>query len=111
MKTENQRLKTENQQLTSENQQLKKASNATTDEDTVVNLRNQLNTAHASYRQAMDELELFKTAILELKGRSFLSPFDFESLFPFMGGSDTPTGVQVTTIKIGTPTKDGGFKI
>ena len=111
LKTENQRLKTENQLLTSENQQLKKASNATTDEDTVVNLRNQLNTAHASYRQAMDELELFKTAILELKGRSFLSPFDFESLFPFMGGSDTSTGVQVTTIKIGTPTKAGGFKI
>lgn len=111
LKRENNSLTTDNQQLTSENQQLKKASNATTDGDIVVNLRNQLNTAHARYRQVMDELELFRTAVLELKGRSFLSPFDFESLFPFIEGSDTSTGMQVTTIKIGTPTKDGGFKI
>lgn len=105
-------LKSEKQRLLTENQQLRKNSNTTTDKDakTIANLESQLNASRAKEQQAMDQLKALQNSLIELRGRTSLSPLDLASL-PFLGDIGTSTEVQVTTITIGTPTKDGGFEI
>ena len=110
-KTENQNLKTENQSLVVENNRLRKSNNTTTDENaTIADLKNQLNTSQVKEQKAMDQLKALQDSLIELRGHTSLSPLDLASL-PFLGDLGNSTEVQVTTITIGTPTKDGGFKI
>ena len=111
LKTENQNLKAENQSLEVENNRLRKSNNTTTDEDaTIADLKNQLNTSQVKEQKAKDQLKALQDSLIELRGHTSLSPLDLASL-PFLGDLGNSTEVQVTTITIGTPTKDGGFKI
>lgn len=104
-------LKEKCQRLPDENQKSRKKSNTSADKDAVIaDLESQLNASQAKEKQAVDELKALHNWLIELRRRSSLSPLDLASL-PFLADLGSSTEVQGTTITIGTPTKDGGFKI
>lgn len=112
LSAENQRLKIDNQRLTKENQQLREQSNITSDNDgEITELKNKLNESQAKEQQVIKQLKALQNSLIELKGYTSISPLDLASRFPFLADIGTSTEVQVTTITVGIPTKDGGFII
>lgn len=109
---ENQRLKIDNQRLTKENQQLREQPIITSDNDgEIAELKNKLNESQAKEQQVIKQLKALQNSLIELKGYTSISPLDLASRFPFLADIGTSTEVQVTTITVGIPTKDGGFII
>lgn len=109
---ENQRLKIDNQRLTKENQQLREQPIITSDNDgEIAELKNKLNESQAKEQQVIKQLKALQNSLIELKGYTSISPLDLASRFPFLADMGTSTEVQVTTITVGIPTKDGGFII
>lgn len=102
---ENQRLKIDNQRLTKENQQLREHDGE------IAELKNKLNESQAKEQQVIKQLKALQNSLIELKGYTSISPLDLASRFPFLADIGTSTEVQVTTITVGIPTKDGGFII
>lgn len=112
LSAENQRLKIDNQRLTKENQQLREQLNITSDNDgEITELKNKLNESQAKEQQVIKQLKALQNSLIELKGYTSISPLDLASRFPFLADIGTSTEVQVTTITVGIPTKDGGFII
>lgn len=112
LSAENQHLKIDNQRLTKENQQLREQSNITSDNDgEITELKNKLNESQAKEQQVIKQLKALQNSLIELKGYTSISPLDLASRFPFLADIGTSTKVQVTTITVGIPTKDGGFII
>lgn len=112
LSAENQRLKIDNQRLTKENQQLREQPNITSDNDgEIAELKNKLNESQAKEQQVIKQLKALQNSLIELKGYTSISPLDLASRFPFLADIGTSTEVQVTTITVGIPTKDGGFII
>lgn len=112
LSAENQRLKIDNQRLTKENQQLREQPNITSDNDgEITELKNKLNESQAKEQQVIKQLKALQNSLIELKGYTSISPLDLASRFPFLADIGTSTEVQVTTITVGIPTKDGGFII
>lgn len=112
LSAENQRLKIDNQRLTKENQQLREQTNITSDNDgEITELKNKLNESQAKEQQVIKQLKALQNSLIELKGYTSISPLDLASRFPFLADIGTSTEVQVTTITVGIPTKDGGFII
>lgn len=112
LSAENQRLKIDNQRLTKENQQLREQPNITSDNDgEIAELKNKLNESQAKEQQVIKQLKALQNSLIELKGYTSISPLDLVSRFPFLADIGTSTEVQVTTITVGIPTKDGGFII
>lgn len=112
LSAENQRLKIDNKRLTKENQQLGKQTNKASDNDgEIADLKNKLNVSQAKEQQVIKQLKVLQDSLIELKGYTSISPLDLASRFPFLADIETSTEVQVTTITVGIPTKDGGFKI
>lgn len=110
LSAENQRLKTDNQRLTKENQQLRE--HITSDNDgEIAELKNKLNVSQAKEQQVIKQLKALQDSLIELKGYTSISPLDLASRFPFLADIGTSTEVQVTTITVGIPAKDGGFII
>lgn len=109
---ENQRLKIDNQRLTKDNQQLREQPIITSDNDgEIAELKNKLNESQAKEQQVIKQLKALQNSLIELKGYTSISPLDLASRFPFLADIGTSTEVQVTTITVGIPTKDGGFII
>lgn len=109
---ENQRLKIDNQRLTKENQQLREQPIITSDNDgEIAELKNKLNESQAKEQQVIKQLKALQNSLIELKGYTSISPLDLATRFPFLADIGTSTEVQVTTITVGIPTKDGGFII
>ena len=109
---ENQRLKIDNQRLTKENQQLREQPIITSDNDgEIAELKNKLNESQVKEQQVIKQLKALQNSLIELKGYTSISPLDLASRFPFLADMGTSTEVQVTTITVGIPTKDGGFII
>lgn len=109
LSAENQRLKIDNQRLTKENQQLREQTNITSDNDgEITELKNKLNESQAKEQQVIKQLKALQNSLIELKGYTSISPLDLASRFPFLADIGTSTEVQVTTITVGIPTKDGG---
>lgn len=105
-------LTNDKQRLTKENQQLRTQSNKTSDKDNeIASLKMKLNESQAKKQQAIDELKALQNSLIVLKEHTSISPLDLASHFPFLADSGTSTEVQVRTITIGIPTKDGGSKI
>lgn len=102
---ENQRLKIDNQRLTKDNQQLREHDGE------IAELKNKLNESQAKEQQVIKQLKALQNSLIELKGYTSISPLDLASRFPFLADIGTSTEVQVTTITVGIPTKDGGFII
>ena len=112
LSAENQRLKIDNQRLTKENQQLREQPIITSDNDgEITELKNKLNESQAKEQQVIKQLKALQNSLIELKGYTSISPLDLVSRFPFLADIGTSTEVQVTTITVGIPTKDGGFII
>lgn len=112
LSAENQRLKTDNQRLTNENQQLREQPKIASDCDgEIAELKNKLNVSQAKEQQVIKQLKALQDSLIELKGYTSISPLELASRFPFLADIGTSTEVQVTTITVGIPTKDGGFKI
>lgn len=112
LSAENQRLKIDNQRLTTENQQLREQPIITSDNDgEITELKNKLNESQAKEQQVTKQLKALQNSLIELKGYTSISPLDLASRFPFLADIGTSTEVQVTTITVGIPTKDGGFII
>lgn len=112
LSAENQRLKIDNQRLTKENQQLREQPIITSDNDgDITELKNKLNESQAKEQQVIKQLKVLQNSLIELKGYTSISPLDLVSRFPFLADIGTSTEVQVTTITVGIPTKDGGFII
>lgn len=112
LSAENQRLKIDNQRLTKENQQLREQPIITSDNDgEITELKNKLNESQAKEQQVTKQLKALQNSLIELKGYTSISPLDLASRFPFLADIGTSTEVQVTTITVGIPTKDGGFII
>lgn len=112
LSAENQRLKIDNQRLTKENQQLAEQPNKASDNDgEIAELKNKLNVSQAKEQEVIKQLKVLQDSLIELKGYASISPLDLASRFPFLADIGTSTEVQVTTITVGIPTKDGGFKI
>lgn len=112
LSAENQRLKIDNQRLTKENQQLREQPNITSDNDgEIAELKNKLNESQAKEQQVIKQLKALQNSLIELKGYTSISPLDLVSRFPFLADIGTSTEVQVTTITVGIPAKDGGFII
>lgn len=112
LSAENQRLKIDNQRLTKENQQLREQPIITSDNDgEITELKNKLNESQAKEQQVTKQLKALQNSLIELKGYTSISPLDLASRFPFLADIETSTEVQVTTITVGIPTKDGGFII
>lgn len=109
LSAENQRLKIDNQRLTKENQQLREQPIITSDNDgETTELKNKLNESQAKEQQVIKQLKALQNSLIELKGYTSISPLDLVSRFPFLADIRTSTEVQVTTITVGIPTKDGG---
>lgn len=112
LSAENQRLKIDNQRLTKENQQLREQPTITSDNDgEITELKNKLNESQAKEQQVIKQLKALQNSLIELKGYTSISPLDLVSRFPFLADIGASTEVQVTTITVGIPTKDGGFII
>lgn len=112
LSAENQSLKIDNQRLTKENQQLREQPIITSDNDgEITELKNKLNESQAKEQQVTKQLKALQNSLIELKGYTSISPLDLASRFPFLADIGTSTEVQVTTITVGIPTKDGGFII
>lgn len=112
LSAENQSLKIDNQRLTKENQQLREQPIITSDNDgKITELKNKLNESQAKEQQVTKQLKALQNSLIELKGYTSISPLDLASRFPFLADIGTSTEVQVTTITVGIPTKDGGFII
>lgn len=112
LSAENQSLKIVNQRLTKENQQLREQPIITSDNDgEITELKNKLNESQAKEQQVTKQLKALQNSLIELKGYTSISPLDLASRFPFLADIGTSTEVQVTTITVGIPTKDGGFII
>lgn len=112
LSAENQSLKIDNQRLTKENQQLREQPNITSDNDgEITELKNKLNESQAKEQQVIKQLKALQNSLIELKGYTSISPLDLASRFPFLADIGTSTEVQVTTITVGIPSKDGGFII
>lgn len=112
LSAENQSLKIDNQRLTKENQQLREQPIITSDNDgEITELKNKLNESQAKEQQVTKQLKALQNSLIELKGYTTISPLDLASRFPFLADIGTSTEVQVTTITVGIPTKDGGFII
>lgn len=112
LSAENQSLKIDNQRLTKENQQLREQTIITSDNDgEITELKNKLNESQAKEQQVTKQLKALQNSLIELKGYTSISPLDLASRFPFLADIGTSTEVQVTTITVGIPTKDGGFII
>lgn len=110
LSAENQRLKIDNQRLTKENQQLREQPIITSDNDgEITELKNKLNESQAKEQQVIKQLKALQNSLIELKGYTSISPLDLASRFPFLADIGTSTEVQVTTITVGIPAKDGGF--
>lgn len=112
LSAENQSLKIDNQRLTKENQQLREQPIITSDNDgEITEMKNKLNESQAKEQQVTKQLKALQNSLIELKGYTSISPLDLASRFPFLADIGTSTEVQVTTITVGIPTKDGGFII
>lgn len=112
LSAENQSLKIDNKRLTKENQQLREQPIITSDNDgEITELKNKLNESQAKEQQVTKQLKALQNSLIELKGYTSISPLDLASRFPFLADIGTSTEVQVTTITVGIPTKDGGFII
>ena len=74
-------------------------------------MKNKLNVSQAKEQQVIKQLKALQDSLIELKGYTSISPLDLASRFPFLADIGTSTEVQVTTITVGIPAKDGGFII